>query len=247
MNCWCHIRAVFYLIFMLTPGYAYANTLTMAIIDLPPYGCISSADESPCVHNFIAEELSVHPKFTIVPVVVPYPRAIRMLESGAADTLIIIGNPRIEQIAESIGTLYKLQFALALPASLPADSSFKGKRIGLIRQSNTPVHQFVHAHHAQLVELNHYQQGLDMLAIGRLDALGGPEGYLRMQFPGNRIWYPEGQWNSDVDFFCRTDRCNATLKQQLTERMPDMAAVVRARLARIRATKNAPGGALSYR
>lgn len=168
-------RALALLATLAAGGSGIAGTaprLRLAVTHVPPWGTLDAAGHAGGVMVELAALLQRASGVTITPSVLPYPRAIDMMERGAIDLMFAVDTPRLRKVAEVVGTLAEEDVVLLYRADQPLRSAqdLHGKTVGRLRYAayaaTLQADSAIHFH-----DVDTHAQGLQMLLRGRLDAL----------------------------------------------------------------------------
>lgn len=165
MNCNLQIFLCVLALFLLfVPCKVYSENKIYAVIELPPFGCQPSnlvrcinTEYTQIVVNAIDDGTGTIQAF-------PYPRAVRMFESGRSSILIALANKRLMEQAHTI-ELYFTDFYLV---SMETDEPLGRRTISYLRGADAQreIASFVTA---TPFEVNDYDQIEVMLRANRLD------------------------------------------------------------------------------
>ncbi len=194
---------------------AVTAPLKLALGTLPPYNCAATAP--PCLNNLLIEQLAMTSNIAITVELVPYARVAHMLRQQQTDLLLLLRNEQLNHDATELGTAYPLQLAVLVrtdrahwPAATLALGVLRGQGPNILQQ----VAQF------RQVDLRDYQQGVDMLAHDRLDALLGPPAALWLLLAEQGIDarmqpVPLLSFQVEVALYCRHQACSVSQQQAL--------------------------------
>ncbi len=149
-----------------------AKSLRIVTIAVAPFGMVDGAGhESGIVYdigNRLAEESGFKTKNSIV----PYPRAVAMIESGDADLLISLANPDLKATA-----IARISFVENVVISRSNDhyqaiEDLHGKSVAAVRGAEYDKRISTDPR-IKKYAVNSYEQGLQMLFAGRVDGVVG--------------------------------------------------------------------------
>lgn len=214
-----------YAMFIVTTTVAQEQPLRLVLGNLPPFNCEDVTDTPRCINNKLAVKLQHYSGIGITTSIVPYARATRMLQQNAADIMLLLQNDELVHYAEPVISLYSINLSLyvrADAAQLAPDKIHTGILRGSGSNIRTPLAGY------RLVELADYDQGVEMLALGRLDAMLGPAEALsflmqRHDLTGQMAPQPLLQFKQDIWLYCRHQACNAAQLQQLQQAVIQLA------------------------
>lgn len=204
---------------------AQENTLRLVLGSLPPFNCTDVMQKPRCVNNKLAAKLQHYSGIEIAASIVPYARATRMLQQSAADIMLVLQNDELLSYAEPVVSLYSINLSLyvrADAAQLPPDKI----RTGILRGSGSNIRSPLTGY--LLIELADYDQGVEMLALDRLDAVLGPAEALHFLLQRHGLTEkmairPLLQFKQDIWLYCRHQACSAAQQQQLQQAAAQLA------------------------
>ncbi|MEH8017348.1 hypothetical protein MN202_08895 [Rheinheimera muenzenbergensis] len=216
----CRIFARLWLASAILGGEAVAaqeQTLRLVLGKLPPFNCVDVTDTPRCINNKLAVKLQHYSGIGITASIVPYARATRMLQQNAADIMLLLQNDELLSYAEPVVSLYSINLSLYVRAAAVQLAHDK-IRTGILRGSGSNISAPLAGY--RLVELADYDQGVEMLALGRLDAMLGPAEALsflmqRHDLTGQMAPQPLLQFKQDIWLYCRLNACSPGQIQQL--------------------------------
>lgn len=193
--------------------------MRLALGHLPPVNCDDSEAGSRCINNAIIKRLQYFSGINIQIRLVPYARVVRMLQGDQADMALMLKNDSMPNDIIAIAKVFETKFSIYTRLSdekLP----FSQLRIGLLRGQDSSVSRLLAG--ARLFELAEYRQGVEMIALGRLDAILLPDEViipLLGQPQLNNILSPRPllQFNQEVWLYCHRDVCNTQRLKQLQQ------------------------------
>lgn len=159
-----------------------ARTLTVAINDAPPYRIVTETTDEPVysgIYVDVVREAARRAGIDLVFQVVPFKRALFLMESGQSD--LMLGPNRTEDRLR-----YMYYFGAALPrepkvvytgqqnANVIEIMDLDHKLVGVLRGANYGW-QLNEARDIRFVEAADYETLFRMLDLGRIDALIAPE------------------------------------------------------------------------
>ncbi|NIY75355.1 amino acid ABC transporter substrate-binding protein [Thalassospira sp. HF15] len=182
LKAWCLVITAF----LLGEGWfgndVAARTLVVAINDAPPYRIVSDTPDGQSYEGIyvdVVREAARRAGLDLVFEVVPFKRALFLMESGDAD--LMLGPNRTDERLK-----YMYYFGAALPSepkviyTAPMDANvieiedLEHKLIGVLRGANYGW-QLEEARDIRFVEAVDYETLFRMLDLGRIDALIAPE------------------------------------------------------------------------
>lgn len=199
---------------------------------LPPINCEDTVEGARCVNNKAAEMLQYLSGINIKVHLVPYARAVRVLEGGQADIGLMLENDNMPSSVVPVAKVYEI--VLSVYTRENSDHLTHDQlRVGVLRgQGDNIIGRLAGARH---VEVSDYRQGVEMLALGRLDAVLGPDETLMFlfgQYQMNHMLNPQPlvQFNQEVWLYCRRDSCDAQQLRQLQKAIdniqPEMPGII---------------------
>lgn len=191
--------------------------MRLALGHLPPVNCDDSKVGARCINNAIIKRLQHFSGINIQTRLVPYARVVRMLKGNQADMALMLKNDAIPNDIIAVAKVFETKFSVYARVDeerLP----FSQLKVGLLRGQDSSVSR--HLAGARLFDLAEYRQGVEMITLGRLDAILLPEEvviYLFGQPHFNNILSPRPllQFNQEVWLYCHRDVCNAQRLKQL--------------------------------
>jgi len=151
-----------------------SNVLNFRTIDVSPYGIRS--DKHCGVYFDLANKLTVLGGITATNVITPYPRIIHELKTGKSDLSILFRYQELEGFVEFIAPLPPLEIVLMglKGATLNSLKDLENKRLGYLRGAK--LSEKIDANPNILkYDINNFDQGVNMMKLGRLDAIIGPK------------------------------------------------------------------------
>lgn len=166
---------------------AQARVIRIVTIAVAPFGMESTGGKKSGsvfeIGNLIAEEAGLQYENTIL----PYSRALAMIESGDADLLIALPSDRLNQKAKQIVRVTTLENIVIgrRGTQYRVLEDLHGKVVGTIREAKYDA-RFSADTEIKKYNTNNYEQGINMLFAERLDAvIGVKEGiYFALQSIG---------------------------------------------------------------
>ncbi|MCT8127482.1 MULTISPECIES: hypothetical protein [unclassified Alishewanella] len=193
------------------------SSLQLVLGELPPYNCQDLATTPRCINNKIAAKLAHYSGLEISVSLAPYARALRILQQQQTDLMIVLQNQAVLAHADPLLALYDVDLVLRLhhSASRLAPQDI---RLGVLRGLDQDVYRLLPAY--RYVELSDYEQGVEMLALGRLDAILAPADALtfllqRHGVASQMMAEPQLQVRQQVWLYCRKQACSAEQQRQL--------------------------------
>lgn len=156
------------------PSAAQGTALTMVVVDQMPWAGRDAAGRLYGASVEMAPYLSALTGRTIVVRAVPYARAVAMLAGGGADLMLAVDagtQPGLPSPLASLGTEDIILLGRR-GVSYASVEAFCGRKVGMLRSASFASARRMLAC-LQRYEINSYEQGLNMLRQGRLDAVGG--------------------------------------------------------------------------
>lgn len=201
-----------------------APPMRLALGYLPPINCEDSKVGTRCINNKIVQRLQHFSGIDIQTRLVPYARAARMLQSNQADMGLMLKNNNMPSNVIAVAKVFEIN--LSVYTRVDADHlPYNQLRIGVLRGQGNNI--IKHLEGANLIELAEYRQGVEMIALGRLDAILGPDEilvFLIDQHQLNNMLSPRPllQFGQEVWLYCRKDACNAQRLRQLKQAVTDI-------------------------
>jgi ABC-type amino acid transport substrate-binding protein len=191
---------------------------------LPPINCENTMVGARCVNNKVAERLQYFSGVHIKTQLVPYARAVRMLESGQADIGLMLENDKVSDNVVPVAKVYGIVLSIYTRADVD-HLTHEQLRVGVLRGQGDNIIGRIAG--ARQIELAEYQQGVEMLALGRLDAVLGPDETLMFLFGQYQMSHmlnpqPLVQFGQEVWLYCRRDSCGAQRLRQLQKAIDDV-------------------------
>lgn len=151
-----------------------AAPLRLIILHLPPYGMLGPDGQAAGICPDLAVLLAQETGLALTPVLVPYPRALAMMASGEGDLIFSTQNSRLDGLARPLARAFKGEGVLIARAGVRLErlEDCHGKVVGVLRGA-----QYLPAFDNDKAIRKHetitYQQSVQMLLEGRLDAIVG--------------------------------------------------------------------------
>lgn len=191
---------------------------------LPPINCEDSKAGAQCINNKIAQRIQHFSGINIQARLAPYARVARILQSNQAEMSLMLKNNNMPSNVVAVAKVFEVK--LSVYTRVNADHlAYNQLRIGVLRgQGDNIIDHLAGAH---LIELAGYRQGVEMIALGRLDAMLGPDEILSFLFGQhqlNNILSPRPllQFDQEVWLYCRQDACDAQRLRQLQQAVTDI-------------------------
>jgi len=150
------------------------NTLDFRTIDVSPYGIRS--DKQCGVYFDLANKLIALGNIKASNVTTPYPRIIHELKTGQTDLSILFRYQELEGFVEFIAPLPPLEIVMMglKGTTLKSLNDLENKRLGYLRGAK--LSDKIDANPNILkYDINNFDQGVNMMRLGRLDAIIGPK------------------------------------------------------------------------
>lgn len=208
-------------------------SMRLALGYLPPVNCENSRIGVHCINNQIVERLQHFSGINIQTQIVPYARTTQMLKNNQTDMALILKKNNMPSNSISVAKVYEIK--LSVYTRLGTEHlAFSQLRIGVLRgQGSNIIERLAEA---RLVELNEYRQGVEMLALGRLDALLGPDQILKFLFDQHQLTNKMSarsllHFNQEVWLYCRQEACDGErlrkLQQAITSIQPEIPNIIK--------------------
>lgn len=153
---------------------AAPRRLKAVVIEVTPFGWPGVDGKPAGLVAELTQQLARDSGLAIDNVLVPYPRAVAMLASGAADLMISLVNSELERSARQLGLMYREDILLIARKGLPLArlADLRGKTVGHLRRAE---YSAILQAESGIVryETSSYEQTLNMLGLGRIDAALG--------------------------------------------------------------------------
>ncbi|MRW92918.1 transporter substrate-binding domain-containing protein [Duganella sp. FT80W] len=151
---------------------AQPQPLSLALIELMPWASTTPAGERNGILIDIAETLSALSGIDLQLRLLPYPRAAMMLQHEQVDLMVALQADRLDQVAARLAPLSSEDIVVVgRPGTiLRSMADLKGKIVGRLRHAEYDS-EFATTPEIIKYDTNTYRQSLEMLRIGRLDAV----------------------------------------------------------------------------
>jgi len=164
-----------FLMIFLGSHSAWAKTLRIVSLQLHPFGFHDGDTSRGILYDFgnrIAEEAG----FSYENKIVPYTRAIKMLEIGEADFCMLFPNDMLDKCAVKVVPVMMLENIIVGLKGTKFDSleALHGKSVATVRDAQYDD-AFLADKAIQKIETYHYEQSVKILFAGRVDAMIGPK------------------------------------------------------------------------
>lgn len=138
----------------------------------------------------IIEALSIELNEPINNVVVPYPRMMRLIETGGADFAIFFASEKSRTFADPLHVMFLLKTSILVKSSMPID---KTKNSLLIASARGVLFsdRFDNSNKYEHFYSNNHDHSIQLLTSGRVDGAAGPEHTLLML---TKKFDPEGHY-----------------------------------------------------
>lgn len=216
--CWASVALLLvYFVILCRTAVAEEKELQLVLGTLPPFNCVDLSDKPRCVNNKLAAKLQHYGDINITVSVVPYARAIRMLQQNSADIMMLLQNDELADYAFPVLNLYTVNQALYATTDA-AKQPQRRIRVGMLRGLGSNITSKLSGY--QQIELADFDQAVEMLALGRLDAVLGPEEALHYLFQRHGLTeriasQPLLRFEQDIWLYCRHTACSAGQIKQL--------------------------------
>ena len=164
-------------LFLFSSPRIEARPLNLVIMEMEPFGFLTEDRQiTGILHGMlkrIAEETGLAYELNLL----PFARAIRYIETGQADAVIMFPNEQTEQVAIRVAPI-SLARNIVLGAAGTRYTSLEdlhGKVVANVRGANYDD-AFTSETKISKYAVNDYEQGLKMLVNNRLDGIAGTEG-----------------------------------------------------------------------
>jgi len=199
-------------------------SMRLALGYLPPINCENTEVGARCVNNKVAERIQYFSGIDINTYLVPYARAVRMLEGGQADIGLMLKNDNMPDNVMAVAKVYEIVLSIYTRADVD-HLTYEQLRIGVLRGQGDNIIRRIAG--SRQVELAEYQQGVEMLALGRLEAVLGPDETLRFLFGQYQMSHllnpqPLVQFSQEVWLYCRRDSCSPQRLRQLQKAIDEI-------------------------
>ena len=161
----------------MTPTFASSvvKPLPIAIVDLPPWVIHDTSHRPHGIFVDLARQLAETTELLLLPVSVPYARALALLRSGQAAMMFAYDTTRLHSVADALPPIAREDVLLIGRAKKPfaSLSELRGSVVGHLRGTKYDP-GFIADPAIIKYESNSYEQVLKMLLLGRLDAIVAP-------------------------------------------------------------------------
>ena len=148
--------------------------LRVITLHLPPYGMLGPDGQAAGICPELTTLLAQETGLTLIPVLAPYPRAMAMMASGEGDLIFSTPNQLLDGFTRPLAKVFSGEVVLIGRAGLRLErlEDLHGKVVGRLRGA-----QYLPAFDNDKAIRKHetitYQQSVQMLLEGRLDAIVG--------------------------------------------------------------------------
>ena len=173
----------------LFPFISYATCMSAGVIENKPIGYVNAQGVGTGVHWDFLQEISNETDLCIDKTLMPFARVWQSLENGNSDLTIGFASPTRDDKVIKVGLIRELKTIVvgASGFNIRAYEDLVGLRIGKTRSTKLD-NRFDRDKNLDIVELNDYQQAINMLIAGRIDALAGS--YKAISYQATQAGYP---------------------------------------------------------
>lgn len=153
---------------------AEARAIRFVTIAGSPFGFLDKAGAPTGINVEIANSIGAEIGLPYENAIVPYARALAMIETGDADLMIAFPNRRLDAAATRVGPIADLENVVLGRAGtiLTGLHDLRGKTVASVRGAEYDAALSADPEIAKY-SVNNYEHGLSMLLAGRVDAIVG--------------------------------------------------------------------------
>ncbi|WP_163341052.1 ABC transporter substrate-binding protein [Desulfopila sp. IMCC35008] len=180
----------FFILFLLIfiPDFAFSESVRIATVEMPPFGFFAEDGKSTGVLYEISNKIAEEAGFSYTNIIVPFPRLINELEMGAKDCGIFLESSKHDKIALKVAFILPLENVVIgrKGTDFKFLSDLHGKTVATVRNAKYDT-AFTADKNIQKYQTNGYEQSIQMVISGRLDAMIGPS--MGLLFTEKRMGY----------------------------------------------------------